>query len=113
MNLHRVPTTQRDVRTAFTAQVNKLALAANPTTGARMVSHDLGALVSPEVKGKQRPAQLIIGTAQQLERFGCSHRSRATHYGIQNAGCFASFKCSARLIWENARQTCCLAREDD
>ena len=95
MNLHRVPTTERDVRATFASQVKKLALAANPTIGTRMVSHDLGTLVSPEVKGKQRPAQLIIGTAQQLERFGCSHRGRKIHHGIQNARRFASLQCSA------------------
>src|SRR6266705_6866014 len=112
MNLHRVPTTERDVRATFTSQVKKLALAANPTIGTRMVSHDLGTLVSPEVKGEQRPPQLIACTGQELERFSSGQRSGEIHYGIQNAAGFASFQCSARGIGEDARQTRCLARED-
>src|ERR1700739_4872500 len=96
MNLHRVAATERDVRAAFATQMKELALAANPTTGARMVSHDLGTLVSPEVKRKQAPGQLIARTGQEFERFSSGQGSREIHHRIQNSGSFAGFQRSAR-----------------
>src|ERR1700751_6179382 len=70
VNLHRVASTQRDVRTPFTPQMNKVAFSAGAASSPRLRGLQLGAFIRPDVNRPQRAPPFVRRSGQQFDRLG-------------------------------------------
>ena len=61
--------------------MDKIALTAGATVGARLSGSYFGVLVAPHVKGKQSAPNLLHGAHQQLDGFGGGNRRGPQVYG--------------------------------
>jgi hypothetical protein len=66
MDLHRIPSTQRDMRLAFAREMDEIILFAGATARPRPIRGDLGPVVVPHIERKQSRAQVLLRPNQEL-----------------------------------------------
>src|SRR4249920_1697535 len=102
MDLDRVPAAQRDLRPAFSCQVDKLTLFTGLAAGAWPVRGDLSLLVAPHVEREQGAAQLVFCSYQELDGLGRLDRSHQVDRAVQDSRCVTGLDRAFRRSREHA-----------
>src|SRR5438270_13723110 len=97
---------------AFSGQMNEVALAKRTAATSRMCGRDFRALVAPDVKGEQRPPQLVWGADQEFQCLASLKRSDQVYGGVQDSRGLAGLERTVGRIRENAGQTRRLAGQN-
>src|SRR6201986_45252 len=91
VDLYRVASAKRDVRTAFAAQMSEVPLLAYFAIGTRAHRRNLRPLIGPQVEGQKASPQILFRSDDQFDGFGRLNRSGKIDSRIQNAGSIAGF----------------------
>src|SRR5271165_5687309 len=105
VNLHRISSAERDMRTAFTAQVPEIAELADLTADSWLGRRDSGPFVGPQIPGEQGAPQPRVCSGEKLYRFGHRERRSQIDGGVQNASRVAGLYCPCGRFGKDAGET--------
>jgi len=102
VDLDRVASAKRDVRTAFAGEMGEEALVADGAAAARLAGRNLRSFAGPEIEGEQRTAHEIGLAGEKLERFGDLNGCGKVDGSSENAGGVAGLDRAAGWLGEDA-----------
>src|SRR5580658_1883753 len=77
VDLHRISSTKRDMRTAFTREMNKVSRGAGAAIGAGTCCCQLCVLVRPDIPREKSAPHFGAGADEKFQRFGrCDGRDQ-------------------------------------
>lgn len=109
VDLDGIAAAERYVSSGCVIEIGEVSFVAYAASGARVVGGDFGAVVGPEILGKQGAAHCLIGADKEFQGLRRGDRGNQVDHWAENTGGVAGLDYAAWCVGEDAGQACGLA----